>query len=67
MCPIPVKGESAIECPAVTCIVVGNKHPRDVYPNAYPYIEARFHVHCVDDPPEPSIPYMFLKHSPVKQ
>lgn len=49
---IPRKGEKAIQLPNATCVVVGNKHPQEVYPKMWPYIEARFYTHCVDEVPE---------------
>jgi len=30
-------------------IVCGNASPENIYPNAFPYIEARFNIICVDD------------------
>lgn len=40
----PLKGGQSKSVNAVI-ICAGNRHPRDVYPNAYKYIEARFNVH----------------------
>jgi len=32
------------------CILIcGNKKPQEMYPNAFPYIEARFNIVCLDD------------------
>ncbi len=40
---IPSKGEDA-ERHSFIVIICGNKHPEWVYPNTYPFIEARFNV-----------------------
>lgn len=39
----PFKGGAAKSVPAVI-IICGNKHPQELYPNAWQYIEARFKV-----------------------
>lgn len=39
----PLKGGQAKQVAAVI-ICCGNKHPRDIYPNAWPFVEARFNV-----------------------
>ena len=40
--------------PIVICC--GNKHPQEVYPECFPYIQARFNVFCVDKKEEEYIP-----------
>lgn len=59
--PIPVKGGQAITPKKPVVIVCGNKHPQDLYPNAWKFIEARFNVHNVDDVSKDVVPYMFTK------
>lgn len=34
-------------------LVCGNKHPREVYPNAFPLIEARFNIINLEDCADP--------------
>ena len=43
----PSKGGAAVKCKA-TILACGNKDPRQLYPNAWPYIEARFNIICLD-------------------
>lgn len=62
---IKVKFQADIMMDAII-LVCGNKHPREVYPNAFPLIEARFNIinleDCADpykeeeEPPEDYIP-----------
>lgn len=44
----PVKGGAARAVQAYI-LVTGNKHPADIYPNAWQYINARFNVYRLDE------------------
>ena len=44
----PSKGGAAVKCKAII-LICGNKDPRQLYPNAWPYIEARFNILCLDE------------------
>lgn len=43
----PQKGEEAIQA-NLTMIVVGNRHPQEIYPNAFKFIEARFDIYEIN-------------------
>lgn len=43
----PKKGGNPVQADMIL-LICGNAHPENVYPNAYPFIEARFNVVCVD-------------------
>lgn len=43
----PTKGGAAVMCKSII-LVCGNKDPRDLYPNAWQYVDARFNVICLD-------------------
>lgn len=45
----PTKGGQSIKLNKPTLLICGNKHPMDLYPNAYKYIEARFIVINLDN------------------
>ncbi len=48
----PSKGGQSIKLTKPTILVTGNKDPREVYPNTYALIEARFNVMCADNYPD---------------
>jgi len=43
----PSKGGHAVKCSA-TILMCGNKDPKELYPKAWKYIDARFNVLCLD-------------------
>ncbi len=45
---IDIKFQHAIQIKDATVIICGNKDPKEVYPNVYHLIEARFNVYCLD-------------------
>lgn len=44
----PSKGGQSIKLNKPYILICGNKHPEELYPNAYKYIEARFTVINLD-------------------
>jgi hypothetical protein len=63
----PRKSSSPVTVKAIM-IICGNKHPNEIYPKAFEYIQARFNVLCVD---KEKLAFssewpMMTKHSPVK-
>jgi len=44
----PVKGGASTKLKKPYILICGNKDPKDLYPNAWKYIEARFQVINLD-------------------
>ena len=57
----PQKGGPA-KTIAAYIIICGNKHPAEVYPNHWPFIQARFNVHELGVPPISSAPHELIKN-----